>query len=63
MSRAIEKALIKNILISRTDNLGDAALTLPLIKQVKKVFEGSRVFFCAKSIVLTLLIPARMLMK
>lgn len=39
---------MKNILISRTDNLGDVVLTFPLAAYLKKHFPNSRILFLGK---------------
>ncbi|WP_028979670.1 glycosyltransferase family 9 protein [Sporocytophaga myxococcoides] len=39
---------MKNILISRTDNLGDVVLTFPLAAYLKQYFPGSRILFLGK---------------
>ncbi|GAL86924.1 glycosyl transferase [Sporocytophaga myxococcoides] len=39
---------MKNILISRTDNLGDVVLTFPMAAYLKKHFQGSRILFLGK---------------
>jgi len=39
---------IKHILISRTDNLGDVILTLPLVSAAKKMFPGSEITLLVK---------------
>ena len=46
----IIKDNIKNILITRTDRLGDVILTLPLVTETKRVFKNARVFFLVKNI-------------
>lgn len=46
---------IKNILISRTDRLGDVVLALPLIDEAKKNFKDAKIFFLAKSYVADLI--------
>ncbi|MDP4280713.1 MAG: glycosyltransferase family 9 protein [Bacteroidota bacterium] len=40
---------MKNVIISRTDNLGDVILTLPLAGVIKKHFPGCTVWFLGKS--------------
>ncbi|MEO8664451.1 MAG: glycosyltransferase family 9 protein [Ignavibacteria bacterium] len=47
----IEKGNIKNILIIRTDRLGDVLLTLPLITAAKKVFTDPKISFFVKEYV------------
>jgi len=47
----INKEEVKNILISRTDRLGDVILTLPLVSSVKNFFKDSKVFFLGKKYV------------
>lgn len=47
----INKEEVKNILISRTDRLGDVILTLPLVTAVKKIFKDSKVYFLGKEYV------------
>ncbi|MBL8006281.1 MAG: glycosyltransferase family 9 protein [Ignavibacteria bacterium] len=44
----IDKDKVKNILITRTDRLGDVILTLPLINETKKIFRNSKIFFLVK---------------
>lgn len=39
---------VKNILVTRTDRLGDVILTLPLISEVKRIFTDSRVLFLVR---------------
>ena len=41
----IEKDKVKNILVTRTDRLGDVILTLPLLSCLKKVFPDAKLFF------------------
>ena len=43
------EALGKRVIISRTDNLGDVILTLPLLGYLKKEIPGIRLFFIGKS--------------
>lgn len=45
----IKKDEVKNILITRTDRLGDVVLTLPLISETSKVFEKAKIFFFVKN--------------
>lgn len=42
---------VKKIIVSRTDNLGDVILTLPLITQVKKNFPNASITFLVKKYV------------
>lgn len=42
---------IKRIIVSRTDNLGDVILTLPLITQIKKNFPKAKLTFLVKKYV------------
>lgn len=44
----INKDEVKNILISRTDRLGDVILTLPLITETKKIFKDAKIYFLTK---------------
>ncbi|MBV6480169.1 MAG: ADP-heptose--LPS heptosyltransferase 2 [Ignavibacteria bacterium] len=44
----INKEEINNILVTRTDNLGDMILTLPLISETRKVFPEAGIFFMVK---------------
>lgn len=44
----INKEEIKNILITRTDNLGDMILTLPLISEIRRLFPCAGIFFMVK---------------
>jgi heptosyltransferase III len=39
---------IKKIIVSRTDNLGDTILTLPLISKLKEIFPDSKIDFLIK---------------
>jgi heptosyltransferase-3 len=39
----------KNIIISRTDNLGDVLLTLPMAGIIKAAFPGCKIFFIGKN--------------
>lgn len=41
----IEKDKVKNILVTRTDRLGDVILTLPLLSCLRKVFPDAKIFF------------------
>lgn len=47
----INKRDVKNILISRTDRMGDVILTLPLVTAAKKIFKDSKVYFLGKEYV------------
>lgn len=47
----IKKEEVKNILITRTDRLGDVILTLPLVDAVRSVFGSSKIFFLSKEYV------------
>ncbi|HMS64988.1 MAG TPA: glycosyltransferase family 9 protein [Ignavibacteria bacterium] len=44
----IIKKNIRNILISRTDRLGDVVLALPLIDEAKKIFKDAKIYFLVK---------------
>lgn len=44
-----EKKYLKNIIISRTDSIGDVVLTLPVTQILKKHFPGIRIAFLAKA--------------
>ncbi|MDQ3021379.1 MAG: glycosyltransferase family 9 protein [Bacteroidota bacterium] len=46
--KEISKNEVKNLLIARTDRLGDVILTLPLISAAKKVFNNAKVIFFVK---------------
>jgi ADP-heptose:LPS heptosyltransferase len=46
---------IKKIIVSRTDNLGDVILTLPLITQIKKNFPDAKLTFLVKKYVYDLI--------
>jgi len=46
---------IKKIIVSRTDNLGDVILTLPLITQIKKTFPEAKITFLVKKYVYDLI--------
>ena len=48
MTDLINKKEVKNILVTRTDRLGDVILTLPLISEVKNIFADSHVLFLVK---------------
>ena len=39
---------VNNVLITRTDRLGDVILTLPLVSEAKKIFKNARVYFFVK---------------
>ncbi|MGB9697103.1 MAG: glycosyltransferase family 9 protein [Ignavibacteria bacterium] len=41
----MEKAHFKKILVTRTDNIGDVVLTLPLITELRKIFPSSKIIF------------------
>lgn len=41
----IERDKVKNILVTRTDRLGDVILTLPLLSCLRKVFPDAKIFF------------------
>ncbi|MGY3802901.1 glycosyltransferase family 9 protein [Pigmentibacter ruber] len=43
-----ETKLIKNVVISRTDNIGDVVLTLPLAGIIKEYFPDVKIFFLGK---------------
>ncbi|MDZ4713152.1 MAG: glycosyltransferase family 9 protein [bacterium] len=45
MKEKIDKAEVKNILITRTDRLGDVILTLPLITLARKIFVNAKIYF------------------
>ncbi len=45
MNRKINPSEIKSVLISRTDNIGDVILTLPLVYAARCVFRNADVFF------------------
>ncbi|MCB0727355.1 MAG: glycosyltransferase family 9 protein [Ignavibacteriae bacterium] len=47
----INKDEVKNILISRTDRLGDVILSLPLIPAAKKIFGNARLSFLGREYV------------
>jgi len=40
---------LKNILISRTDNIGDVVLTLPMIGRIKELYPEAKISFLGKS--------------
>jgi len=44
----IDNKDIKNILITRTDRLGDVILTLPLINETKEIFKDAKIYFLVK---------------
>lgn len=48
MGKFIDKNAVKNILITRTDRLGDVILTLPLINEARKIFEDAKICFLVK---------------
>lgn len=47
----IIKENVKNILITRTDRLGDVILALPLINRSKKIFKSAKVYFLVRKYV------------
>ena len=49
--KEIEKNNINNILITRTDKLGDVILTLPLISETKRIFPKAKITFLINSYV------------
>lgn len=51
----MNKDEIKKILISRTDNIGDIILTLPLISECRRLFRNSRITFLTNSVIKDLL--------
>ncbi len=55
MAEKIYKEKIKKILISRTDNIGDVILTLPLISECKSYFTSAKLVLLTKSVVKDLL--------
>ncbi len=46
---------VKKIIVSRTDNLGDVILTLPLITQLRKIFPSAKITFLIKKYVYDLI--------
>lgn len=44
----IDRDKVRNILITRTDRLGDVILTLPLINETKRIFRNSKIYFLVK---------------
>ncbi len=46
---------VKNVLITRTDRMGDVILTLPLAGFARKIFEDSRIIFLARKYVADLI--------
>lgn len=48
MPQIINKEEIRNILITRTDRLGDVLLTLPLVSETKRIFKGAKIYFLVK---------------
>ncbi len=48
MGKIIDKNNVKNILISRTDRLGDVILTLPLLSAAKKIFNNAKIDLLVK---------------
>lgn len=45
----MDKSNIKKILVTRTDNIGDVVLTLPVITELKKIFPSSRIIFLVQT--------------
>ena len=45
----MEKEHIKKILVTRTDNIGDVVLTLPVITELRKIFPSSKINFLVQS--------------
>jgi heptosyltransferase III len=43
--RKINPENIKNVLVSRTDRLGDVVLTLPLVSECKRIFKNAKIWF------------------
>ncbi|HLT24561.1 MAG TPA: glycosyltransferase family 9 protein [Ignavibacteria bacterium] len=43
--RKIDPAKIKNVVISRTDRMGDVILTLPLVSECKRIFNEAKIWF------------------
>jgi len=56
MSEKIDKSKIKNILVTRTDKLGDVILTLPLISEVRRIFPDAKISFLIQSFLNDLLL-------
>ncbi|MBK6772048.1 MAG: glycosyltransferase family 9 protein [Ignavibacteria bacterium] len=48
MGKIIDKNNVKNILITRTDRLGDVILTLPLLNSAKKIFKNAKIDLLVK---------------
>lgn len=46
--KKIDKNDVKNVLVTRTDRLGDVILTLPLINESKEIFGRAKIFFLVK---------------
>jgi len=44
----IDKGKVNNILVTRTDRLGDVMLTLPLISCLRKIFPDAKIYFLVK---------------
>lgn len=55
MAERIDKSLIKNILVTRTDKLGDVILTLPLISELRRIFSDAKISFLVQSFLKDLL--------
>ncbi len=55
MSEKIDKSTIRNILVTRTDKLGDVILTLPLISEIRRIFPNARISFLIQSFLKELL--------
>ncbi|MCB0722761.1 MAG: glycosyltransferase family 9 protein [Ignavibacteriae bacterium] len=45
MAKSIDPDNIKNILVSRTDRIGDVVLTLPLVSECKRNFRNAKIWF------------------
>lgn len=56
MTEKIDKSAIKNILVTRTDKLGDVILTLPLISEIKRIFPDANISFLVQSFLNDLLL-------
>lgn len=48
LGKIIDKNNVKNILITRTDRLGDVILTLPLLNSAKKIFKNAKIDLLVK---------------
>ncbi len=48
LGKIIDKNNVKNILISRTDRLGDVILSLPLLNAAKKIFNNAKIDLLVK---------------